>query len=358
MEVGILSMQEVVNYGSFLQAYGLKSILQNQGHEVSFINIRPGEQLGEYKISKFHKPILLLKRLMVKHPLRQLRTILTLHRRFNQEFKPELGVLPHFDSSHKDAVVIGSDEVFNFAQTTWFGFSPQLFGEGLNTDKVISYAGCFGATTLEKIEKLGLTERMKTLLNNFSAISVRDDNSAHVVKSLTGKSPERNVDPVLAYSFEKEIVMPAIDKKYMIVYTYPGRIKSKDEVEAIVNFARKKGLKLISNAHYFDWVDEVIHPHPFELLGYMKQAEYIVTDTFHGAVMSIKYNRPFACIVRGMNSNKLSSLLNQFGLNDRKVEQIKNLASTLETKIAYDTINKSIADEQNRTSDYLKKMLS
>ena len=55
MKVGILSMQQITNYGSFLQAYGLKSIIEGLGHEVEFIDIVPGEQLSQYRIGRFHK---------------------------------------------------------------------------------------------------------------------------------------------------------------------------------------------------------------------------------------------------------------------------------------------------------------
>ena len=312
MKVGILSMQQITNYGSFLQAYGLKSIIEGLGHEVEFIDIVPGEQLSQYRIGRFHKFGLLWKRLFVKHPLRQLRCTLKLHKRLDKEFKPELGVGVG-NNSHFDAVVIGSDEVFNIAQTTWFGFSTQLFGEGLNADKVLSYAGCFGATTLGILKELNVHNKIGGLLKHKGS--------------------------------------------YMLVYTYPGRMNKPDEVLAIKKYARSKGLRIISNANYFDWVDEVITPHPFEVLGYFRRAECIVTDTFHGAVMSLKYNKPFSVIVRGMNSNKLTYLLEQFGLKQRIVGNISKLATIMEQPVGYDSVNAIIDVEKERTIEYLKDNL-
>ena len=74
---------------------------------------------------------------------------------------------------------------------------------------------------------------------------------------------------------------------------------------------------MISIGHYFSWCDEVVIPTPFEVLAYFKGASYIITDTFHGSVFSIKFNKEFCTIVRDMNSNKLVSLLKQFGLENR-----------------------------------------
>lgn len=358
MKVGILSMQQITNYGSFLQAYGLKSILESLGHDIEFINIIPGEQLPQYRISKFHKINLLFKRLRVKHPLMQLKCTLRLHKRFNNEFKPELGVKHDSSDTHFDAVVIGSDEVFNVAQTTWFGFSPQLFGEGLNTDKVISYAGCFGATTAEKLKELGIDHRVGRLLSNMDAISIRDENSMNVVRILTQKNPSLNVDPVIAYEFDTELRIPNIKEDYLLVYTYPGRMNNPDEIEAITRYARRNNLKTIAVANYFDWVDEVVTPHPFEVLGYFKRARYIVTDTFHGAVMSIKYNKQFAVIVRGMNNNKLSFLLKQFGISSRIADKPNQIDKILDEIINYSPVNMIIDAEKINTQNYLKSNLN
>lgn len=358
MKVGILSMQQITNYGSFLQAYGLKSILEGLGHDVEFINIIPGEQLPQYRISKFHKVRLMLMRLKVKHPLRQLKFTLKLHRRFETEFKPELGVKDGKSETHFDAVVIGSDEVFNVAQTTWFGFSTQLFGEGLNSDKVISYAGCFGATTIDKLKELGIYHRVGELMSRMDAISVRDKNSVDIVTTLTTITPNLNVDPVIAYGFDNEVRLPNIKDEYLLVYTYPGRMNNPKEVKAITDYAKKKNLKIIAIANYFDWVDEVVTPHPFEVLGYFRKARCIVTDTFHGAVMSLKFNKPFGTIIREMNNNKLTFLLQQFGLESTVVKTGQSLDSILNNKIDYTHTNSIINQERAKAISYLKSNLN
>ena len=74
--------------------------------------------------------------------------------------------------------------MFNCAQKTWFGFSKQLFGKGLNANKVITYAASFGATTVEKLDKLGIKDTVAGLLKKLDKISVRDANSVEVVKEL------------------------------------------------------------------------------------------------------------------------------------------------------------------------------
>lgn len=189
------------------------------------------------------------------------------------------------------------------------------------------------------------------------AISVRDKNSVDIVTSLTNIKPNLNVDPVIAYGFDNEIRFPDIKDEYMLVYTYPGRMNNPKEVKAIIDYAKKKNLKIVAIANYFDWVDEVVTPHPFEVLGYFKRARCIVTDTFHGAVMSLKYNKRFTVIVRRMNSNKLSFLLDQFGLSSRAAVKIDDIENILDEKIDYTPVNKIIEKETENTINYLKSNL-
>lgn len=260
-------------------------------------------------------------------------------------------------TEHFDTVVIGSDEVFNCAQKTWFGFSKQLFGEGLNANKVITYAASFGATTVDKLDKLGIKDTVASLLKKLDRISVRDANSVKVVEELTGYTPNKNVDPVLIYDYTRHMPKSVNLKDYMIVYTYPGRITDKNEIDAIRAYAKSKGLQLVSIGHYFPWCDKTIVPHPFEVLAYFKQATCIVTDTFHGSVFSIKFNKQFCTIVRGMNSNKLTYLLEQFGLDGRIANNVSKLPSIMDTKIDYAPVNAKIKEEKERSISYLKENL-
>lgn len=357
MKVGILSMQEVKNYGSFLQAFSLKSNIEALGHQCEFVNIVPGEQLGDYKISRFHKIHLLLERLWGWDFMTRFKYIYLFQNRFAKEFLPELGVKKGGTTNRFDTVVIGSDEVFNCAQKTWFGFSKQLFGDGLNADKVISYAASFGATTVPKLLQLGIKDIVANLLKKLDKISVRDANSVQVVEDLTGCVPNKNVDPVLIYDYTKHMPTSVDLKDYMIVYTYPGRITDKNEINAIRAYAKSKGLQLVSIGHYFPWCDKTIVPHPFEVLAYFKNASCIVTDTFHGSVFSIKFNKQFCTIVRGMNSNKLTHLLEQFGLQGRIANDVSKLPEIMDTMIEYEPVNAIIAEETSRSITYLKENL-
>lgn len=352
-------MQHVRNYGSFLQAYALKTTLESFGHQCEFVDIEQGITLPGLERNWRYLIGMGIKRYLnwnaIKTFIPRMKYTKIYQNRFDNEFLPELGIHNHSYNEY-DLVVIGSDEVFNFNQHTGYGFTTQLYGDVKNAAKVISYAGSFGTTTLEVIEKYQVRERITAALSNMAAISVRDTNSFSVVKDLLGKEPILNIDPVLMFDYHKYTKDPK-EKDYIVVYSYPNRIKGKDEINAIRSFAKIKGKKLISICFYFPWCDETVIPHPFEVLGYMKNADYIITDTFHGCVMSIKFNKKFAALVRESNMQKMNSLLDLFKLSERACHDITQIGAIVDRDIDYNPVNDLLKKEHIKSIDYLKSNL-
>ncbi len=352
-------MQHVRNYGSFLQAYALKTSLESFGHQCEFVDIEQGVPLPGLERNMRYLVGMAFKRYFnwstVKTLLPRRKYTKIYQKRFDNEFLPELGIYKHTFEKY-DLVVIGSDEVFNFNQHTSYGFTPQLYGDVRNAQKVISYAGSFGTTTIDVIDKFGVRDRLVAAMSKLTAISVRDTNSLSVVKDLLHKDPSFNIDPVLMFDYHKYAKDPK-EKDYIVVYSYPNRIKGKDEINAIRSFAKIKGKKLISICFYFPWCDETVIPHPFEVLGYIKNADYVITDTFHGCVMSIKFNKQFVALVRDSNRQKMSSLLEQFELGDRMCEDFGHLKDKMENLINYVPVNEQIAKEAERSMNYLKSCM-
>lgn len=282
---------------------------------------------------------------------------------YENKYLPILGISEKRNITPKvDCLVIGSDEVFNCLQVNEnVGYSRELFGANSKTDKIVSYAASFGNATLSGLKKYRVDKEISDSLKRFQAISVRDENSYEIVKELTGRAAEMNLDPVLIYDF-KEIAQVETDYKYdryMIVYAYPGRI-SRSEGKKIRKFAKKKKCRLIGISGSFWFCDDSIFPSPFEVLHLFKAAEYIVTDTFHGSVFSIKYNKPFAVFVRNGeeqkygNSQKIIDLLGKFELKDRMITVDSNLDDVIGKSIDYDYVNRKIEIERMKTRAYLK----
>lgn len=367
--VGILSMQKVLNYGSFLQAYALKQLLlQNGADEVYFLDIEKGRLLPKYmfpKVSitaKIKRTIVLFLNGKLLLKLRD--------RRFSKILTTSIGKqiqlldLDKPTPSHFDIVFIGSDEVFNCCQPSTWGYSPQLYGAIPIADRVVSYAGSFGHTTYEQLLEENLTEEIgRTMKENLSSISVRDQNSYDIVERLTGIKPEIHLDPVLIYGY-KDIVSndeSMSQKPYMIVYSYRERISDKREINEIVSFAKSNKLRLISIFCRYDWCDEAIVPKtPFDVLRWFKGANYIVTDTFHGTIFSIITHRPFCVLFRETNIQKIGALLGQLSLSEKGIfcKDIKNMEAILCNHIDYEKVEGILQQERAKSVNYIKSQLN
>jgi polysaccharide pyruvyl transferase WcaK-like protein len=365
LKVGILSMQRIINYGSFLQAYALKRVLEELGAECYFIDIKSGEQLPgneiESRTVSFLKRIIRVSVNLVANMHQTLNNFMysrRLKRKFINQYYDILKLSHSFVGCY-DLVVIGSDEVFNCCEKSKWGYSSQLFGSGINADKKISYAASFGSTTIDKIAKFNLAEDLSRSLKNLNSISVRDKNSSDIITELTGIKPLMHLDPVFIYDFSNEINKCNIKiKDYIVIYTYPGRVKDRSEIQAICSFAKKLNKKLVSIYCWYTWCDEILIPDtPFEVLAYFKSADYIITDTFHGTIFSIINEKKFGTIIRDSNRQKLTSLLNNLSLKDRIIDNVTNLDNILKSSISYGAANINIKNEKNRSIEFLKMHL-
>lgn len=375
MKVGIISMQRVCNKGSFLQAYGLKKMIESLGHEVIFVDYKVGkpvmrtfsEKKTYYMLkirNAFIDIFLKCKYLRVILP-KELKNIVIEREQYKYFIAEHLGVTDKKKyRSAVDALVIGSDEVFNCTQINpEVGFSPEIFGADNQAKKVISYAASFGNTTYERLKNSGKIEELKKYFSAFEAISVRDRNSLAVVEKLMGEKPEVNLDPVLMYDYMPTIKDKQIRKDYIVVYAYRSRI-TPEEAEEIKAFARRENKRLISVSGEMDFCDEHISLNPFENLNLFRHADYVITDTFHGTIFSIINRKKFVTLIRESKGNsygnqeKLQDLLNRLGLQNRSFSNGKdNLYDRISADIDYDAVFEIINTERKHTMNYLSENL-
>lgn len=355
MKVGIISMQRVNNFGSFLQAYSLKKHIEAKGHDCEFIDIKPGEKIVENQ----KREVNYLSKID-RYFFRRIRHYFFSKRRnrnFTKKYSNWLGLTDETNwEKNYDVVIIGSDEVFNCTQSRW-GLSPNLLGADINADKIITYAVSCGYTTYDKLVELGVEEKVSSYLNNIDSFSVRDKNTFEFIKKLIDKDSIYHLDPVFLYGFEDEIKEKQLGYEYVLIYAYDGRIKNKEEIRAIQKFAKDNNLKTLSAGLYQSWCDKNISADPFEILGYVKNARYVVTDTFHGSVFAIKYKKPFAVLIRDSNKEKLSDLLSRFALENHNLVVVSDLPSILQMPIHSENIDKIIISYKGGAMKYLSKFI-
>lgn len=361
MIVGILSMQRVINYGSFLQAYALKSELENMGNEVRFVDIESNTEFDVNRKSRFANILnkfklvdhYLLRRIVDSRKNRELnRVILCAQEKYLGLDKSIMR------STECKAVIIGSDEIFNCDSKSVWGIKGQRFGDIKNVDFCVSYAASCGYTGIENIlaeDRITIENGLKKLL----CISVRDRNTFDFVKEISGRTANYNLDPVLVYDFCKEVKQGEKEgiptEPYMVVYAYHNRIDDKEEIKSIQDYAKNKGLKTIAIGGSLPWCDDFAVLTPFQVLAYFKNAHCIVTDTFHGTVIAAKFNKPVAVIIRDSNYNKLQDLVERLHMRKHIYRKGNNIDSILRIRDDYDLCNMEIEKGIKDTREYLKE---
>lgn len=366
IKVGILSMQRIFNYGSFLQAYAFKKILEELGCEVQFVDYHVGDCLipSQGGIGIFRKISKVFEVFQYKAPLKEKIRFIKYKKNYAKNYYPYLGI----DEKHNftptiDLLVIGSDEVFNCVQNNSnVGFSPELFGHGQQAKKMISYAASFGNTTLNKLQKYQVKEKVGSWLKHFDALSVRDENSGDIVKNLTGIKPEYHLDPVLIYDYIRkcsQIPKSVSEKNYLIVYGYSGRLTA-SECKQIRRYADSKNLKVLCIGGVQNCCDKFIDCDPFEVIAYFQNAKAVVTDTFHGTILSVITHRTFVSIIRSSgygNVEKLTDLLQRLKLTDRILSNLSQLDILLSTPVDYTETDMFIKVERQHTVQYLQQFI-
>lgn len=353
-KIGIMSMQRVTNYGSFLQAYGLMKIIKSLNYNVEFVDYEYEKCIVENSNKKSIKNKIIDNINIINFYKRK-----KIQKLFKNNYKKYLKQYLNISDDKNyypniDTLIIGSDEVFNCLQTFPVGYSRNLFGKGYENKTVLSYAASFGHTSIDELKKYKIDEEISSLLKKFKSISVRDDNSKQIVNGLIDETTFVHLDPVLVSDYSNEIENINISlKNYIVLYAYSGRL-TKEEESYIKKFARKYNKKIVSLGFYQKIADYNFVVDPFMVLSYIKNADFIITDTFHGSVFSIKMNTKFCTIIRKSNYNKLYYLLRKLEHTKQIVSNVDDIEQIYNKEIDFKNSNSILDLERTKTIDYLK----
>lgn len=311
MKIALLNLPFDSNFGGNLQRYALITILKREGYDIEHINLRINYQLPFYKI-----PFSYTKRLLKKLFLKDKRPILleqyyrkkSLERNkkaesFYQKYIPhtleitrkkDLYKLPHYD-----AYIVGSDQVWRKAMTKQFGLSTFFFDFIKDNSAIkIAYGASLGSDknelSLKEIKYLG------KLYKHFKAISVRENSAMQLFKEYQWNIPQavQVLDPTLLLSKEDYINLIKAGK----TDTCPGNLfcyildNNKEKEKKIQEIAKQKNLEpfkiqLNGNSSIEQWLQS------------FQDAQHIITDSYHGLVFSIIFNKPFTLIKNEKRGN-------------------------------------------------------
>jgi hypothetical protein len=349
MNIGITTFLWSNNYGAVLQAHALQFFLQKRGHAVQII---------DYRVKP---PVTGLRKWIAKTPSGCVRKWETAYKEYIFEsFRKRYLVLTPsvFDSvdglesigSYFDVVITGSDQVWNpnwLAQVEGFSDLYFLSFAGTQTRR-ISYAASIGHSekaTMEEAWQKILSEKLKQM----DAISVREASGIELVSELCGRTDAVHVvDPTLLLdrTYYEKIAGKAKRKNGMIL-NYMLHGLEQDADEACRQIAESQNFHIVKCDVHKTSLHRGYHlPSPSGWLREIRDASFVVTNSFHGTVFCLIFHVPFIALLIGGNIGSMNSrivdLLSAVGLTNR----IISVGDYVTEKIFNGEIDWSYVDEQ------------
>lgn len=351
MRIGILTFHRAHNYGAMLQAYALQVVLETNGHDVSFVDYELPHIKKAYKW--FYGIRSIVNRHFFTHGIKTLYYLPASKSRYNKFRKFCNSFLHDTHDGLKslndkfDIIIVGSDQVFNMNITA--GINNPYWGDIPFTKDIITYAASSNTFNVSK----ELIQQIPQKIKRFKALSVRESFVAKYLQSFTEKDIVVTLDPTLLISrfdWEKIVISPKYNKKYIFYYYVRDNERA---LEFAYNFAKSKKLPLIVLGSFnYQYSTKIALPSgPREFLGWIMNAEYVISSSFHCTVFSLIFNKQFCSIdLNDGNDGRISSLLERFDLSNRMV---KLDAIPTEENINWIEINNKLCNYKEPSLSYL-----
>lgn len=369
MKIGILTFHNAHNYGAVLQAYALKTLIKNMGYDVKIINYR------NEALKKAYSPKLkinIAKRDLI-FPTRWKNLIKQkMQNKFAQdEWSKQYLAFSKFINSVLldgdtlevtqtdleketfDYLICGSDQIWN----TWItnGLDKVYFLDFKTNAKKISYAASMPCELVNKDKSE--TKYLKDNISKFDYVSVREEELAKKLSKICKRSIEVTLDPSLlldSEDYEKIELKTVFNKKYIFVYL----VSEDDKVLEIADKIGKKMNLEVIELHYYlqkrlKGHNQIADIGPSEFLTYIKNSEFVLTNSFHGTVFSILYKKNFYSIYS--RDSRKDNLLNMLNLNSRHIYSLENI--NLSDDIDYNKVYLELNKCRKNSIDFLKKSL-
>jgi hypothetical protein len=354
MKVGIITFHEIFNPGAFLQAYGTQTLVRRMGHDAEIIDYNPPKH-------RYH-PVRYAYKLKWRLPLR-LRSwadAFIRDRAFARSRSSHYVKSPYFQTKEElagvayDAILVGADIVWNF-KLKRLGQDPVYFGESLNTKRLIAFAPSCGNCSVED----QIPEYVKSGLHKFTAIAVRDRNTAEIVLEAAGIKPRVICDPTfhllddLGTSSDE-----ATGGDYILVYLLPG-FTSASLVDEIQKLSASSGLPIYAVYYRLKWADRnLMDVDPFQWLEYIRGARYVFTNTFHGTIFSAFLRSDFVVEMNDAIRNKTLDMVSATDLEKRLYTGEAPVSELLDRKVDFDAVHDFFRGQAEEAEAFLRQELN
>ena len=379
MKIGILTQPLHTNYGGLLQCWALQRVLREMGHEAWVVQRQTDWHSFLWWADNAAKNVvrLLFGRPVMRVPRRKEENQIRQHtRRFVEgQIVPRTspiystrGLRADYARQHYDAYVVGSDQVwrpiYSPCQPDFFlGFLP-----GEARVRRVAYAASFGTDKWEFSPKLAA--RCRALAGKFDAVSVRESGGVGLCRAHLGVAAEHVLDPTLLHGREvyERLVGEAGEPRsagdffcYVLDRSAGMEALKRSVAESLGVMAFEVMPRVPGAAPAGTPMADRVFPPVTAWLRAFMDAEYVLTDSFHGSVFSIIFHRPFVALGNaGRGQARFHSLLGLFGLEDRLVTtgRAEDVTARLREPIDWARVDRIKREWQAKSTEFLRKALN
>ena len=373
MKTGLVTFYHIHHYGALLQAAATERAVESLGSACEIV-----DYYVDQDNALFRKPSGVGSAAADVHTALHYQQLKTRYDRFEQFAKAQLRISPHrFDSLEElcsaelpyDLILAGSDQIWNPAIFPDKKFDPVFFGT-FSQRRKIAYAPSFGIPHVpEEME-----EELRQRLAAFSHISVRERQGQEIVAEVTGREVPVVLDPTLLLTAEQWAAMantpggyPGTGEKntpggYILCHciSAPGALEP-----YIQTLAEKTGLPVVqlcgTRRRVHPKARCILDAGPAEFLGLFQNAAYVCTNSFHGTVFSVQFQKPFFTAVApselaAPERSRTFSILSRLGLTERIIG--KGDTAALEDGIDWTAVEQRLEKARASSLEYLRRALA
>ena len=363
--ITIITLQNVRNYGSVLQAIATQHIFEEMGCEVDFINyVRRDFSSTKERIRTWCRDMGGVKRFVIGFLL--FPTFERQNKLFSKFLKRNLNVQDKIYCTEEDfkSFPIKSDIYCTGSDQTWNSnwnhgvLSPLFLSFVPDHVRKISYAASIGKTKLDEDE----LEATRDFLRRYSAISVREESAKEIIENHLGLSSVTHVlDPTLQVNREfwmKFVGVSKYKEPYVLIY----QLNSNSQFDIYAKeYAKRKGCKLVRFCTRYDQIFKCGHaelvPKITDFVRLIAYADTVITDSFHATAFSINMNTNFISIYPSEFEGRLASILKLVGLESRHLIDYSDFSFVNQTPIDFTHANSILDVERENGYNFLRKAI-
>ncbi len=365
MRICVITFHDTLNFGATLQCTAMSRYLAGKGHDVKVINYLPDYVMDKKSTMKeirnigksSNKAKALIKGFAYLAKSGDINNKNRCYEEFLNANVYRTDAYHTFDELMKnppeaDLFICGSDQIWN----------PALTGGKLDPSFFLRFADGNKAAYGVSVGELDITseaDALKELTCDMAAVSVREKSVAVDMAFAIERDVDVVLDPTLLLDKNEYMKMesssPVMDKPYLLLYNVQN---SKESVDTARKIASERGLEIIDiSPNPFSKVDgakKLLDIGPGEFLRLFDKADYVVTNSFHGTVFSIIYEKEFQALGHSKRAGRTYDLLDSLDLLDRFIREPSEAEGE---PIDYEKVRELLSNRRAHSTEYLESLL-